>query len=70
MYQSGTDAFKNTSQRDFQLRKKLMDIYIVVDETQIKAGSQYIWLWVAIIKPKHREILLLIDASFERIICL
>ena len=36
----------------------------VVDETQIKVGSQYIWLWIAI-EPKHRQILQL-DISFER----
>lgn len=36
----------------------------IVDETQIKVGSQYIWLWVAI-EPKHRQILQL-DISFER----
>jgi len=42
-----------------------MDIYIVY-ETQIKVGFQYIWLWAAIIEPKHREILLLIDVSVER----
>ena len=42
-----------------------MDIYIV-DETQIKVGYQYIQLGVAIIEPKHREILLLIDLSVER----
>ena len=37
----------------------------IVDETQIKVGSQYIWLWIAIIEPKHRQILQL-DISFER----
>ena len=36
----------------------------IVDETQIKVGSQYIWLWVAI-ELKHRQILHL-DISFER----
>ncbi len=36
----------------------------IVDETQIKVGSQYIWLWVAI-EPKHRQILQF-DISFER----
>ena len=36
----------------------------IVDETQIKFGSRYVWLWVAI-EPKHREILG-IDVSFER----
>ena len=36
----------------------------IVDETQIRVGSQYIWLWVAI-EPKHRQILQF-DISFER----
>jgi putative transposase len=36
----------------------------IIDETQIKIGSQYIWLWVAI-EPKHRQILQ-IDLSSER----
>jgi putative transposase len=36
----------------------------IIDETQIKVGSQYIWLWVAI-EPKHRQILQ-IDLSSER----
>ena len=43
-------------------RKKIGEF--IVDETQIKVGSQYVWLWVAI-EPKHREILR-IDVSFER----
>ena len=36
----------------------------IIDETQVKAGSELIWLWVAI-EPKHRQILH-IDISFER----
>ena len=36
----------------------------IIDETQLKVGSQFIWLWVAI-EPKHRQILH-IDISFER----
>ena len=36
----------------------------IIDETQIKVGSQYIWLWVAI-EPKHRQILQ-IDLSIFR----
>jgi putative transposase len=36
----------------------------IIDETQIKVGSEYIWLWVAI-EPKHKQILH-IDISFER----
>ena len=43
-------------------RKKINEF--IIDETQIKVGSQYIWLWVAI-EPKHRQILHL-DISFER----
>jgi putative transposase len=43
-------------------RRKKINGY-VVDETQIKVGSRYIWLWVAI-EPKHREILR-IDVSVE-----
>ena len=44
-------------------KRKRVNGYIV-DETQIKVGSRYAWLWVAI-EPKHREILG-IDVSFER----
>jgi putative transposase len=36
----------------------------IIDETQIKAGSEYIWLWVAI-GPEDRQILAL-DTSKER----
>jgi|tagenome__1003787_1003787.scaffolds.fasta_scaffold20006875_1 hypothetical protein len=45
-------------------KRKKVDEF-VIDETQIKVGSRYIWLWVAI-EPKHRQILH-IDISFERI---
>ena len=43
-------------------RKKIEEF--IIDETQVKVGSQYIWLWVAI-EPKHRQVLH-IDISFER----
>ena len=43
-------------------RKKIFGY--VVDETLIKAGSEYIWLWAAI-EPKNRQILSL-DLSRER----
>jgi putative transposase len=36
----------------------------IIDETQIKVGSRYVWLWVAI-EPTNRQILQ-IDISFER----
>jgi putative transposase len=35
----------------------------IIDETQLKVGSQFIWIWIAI-EPKHRQILQ-IDISFE-----
>ena len=43
-------------------RKKILEF--VIDETLIKDGSEYIWLWVAI-EPKNREILAL-SISKER----
>jgi putative transposase len=36
----------------------------IIDETLIKIGSKYVWLWVAI-EPKHRQIIKA-DISFER----
>ncbi len=39
----------------------------IIDETQIKVGSELIWLWVAI-EPKNKEILAL-SISKERNIC-
>jgi putative transposase len=43
-------------------RKKIDEF--IIDETLLKIGSKYVWLWVAI-EPKHRQILQ-IDISFER----
>ena len=37
-------------------RRKISEY--VVDETLIKVGSQYIWIWIAI-EPKNRKILAL-----------
>ena len=37
----------------------------VVDETQIKVGSELIWLWVAI-EPKDKEILSIIISKREK----
>src|SRR5215212_3442005 len=47
----------------FTKKKRKIDGYII-DETLIKVGSEYIWLWV-IIEPKDKEILA-IDISKER----
>ena len=38
---------------------------IILDETLLKIGSKFIWLWVAIIEPKHRQILK-VDISSDR----
>ena len=51
---SGT-GFKNTKPQRISSKKKNIEEY-VLDETIIKAGSEYIWLWVAI-EPKNKEIL-------------
>ncbi len=53
MYQYGT-GFKSTSLRNYPLEKK--DCRYVLDETLIKVGPEYIWLWVAI-EPKTKGIL-------------
>jgi putative transposase len=44
--------------------KKVMVSKFIIDETQLKVGSEYIWLWVAI-EPKDKEILS-ISISKER----
>ena len=44
--------------------RKIMVSKFIIDETQLKVGSEYIWLWVAI-EPKDKEILS-ISISKER----
>jgi putative transposase len=39
-------------------KRKMISKYIIVDETQLKAGSELIWLWVAI-DSKNKQILAL-----------
>jgi hypothetical protein len=53
-------------------KKKNIEEYSCIqkDETAIKAGSELIRLWIAIIKPKGREILLSISISKVRKISL
>ncbi len=41
----------------------------IVDETQIKVGKDYFWLWVVAIEPKDKDILH-IHISSERNTCL
>jgi len=45
--------------------KKIQIAEFIIDETQIKVGSKYIWLWVAVIEHDNREILQ-ISISEER----
>ena len=45
-------------------KRKMISKYIIVDETQLKAGSELIWLWVAI-DSKNKQILAL-SISKER----
>jgi putative transposase len=53
-------------ERIFYNRMKISKF--IVDETQIKVGKDYFWLWVAI-KPKDKDILH-IHISAERNTCL
>jgi transposase-like protein len=43
-------------------RKKINEF--IMDETQLKVGSKYVWLWVAIESMKKQ--ILQVDISFER----
>lgn len=62
MSQSGNWILKYHPQKISTKRKKIFEY--VVDETLIKVGSKYIWLWAAI-EPKNKEIMAL-NISTER----
>ena len=48
---------KYTPQKISSKKKNILEYHCIQkDETIIKAGSEYIWLWVAI-EPKDKEIL-------------
>jgi putative transposase len=53
---------KYEPQRILSRRKKIAEF--ILDETQVKVGSEYIWIWVAI-EPKNSQILAL-SISKER----
>ena len=57
------NGFKNTGQRSLTKRKKIDEF--IIDETLIRIGSKYVWLWVAIIEPINKQILE-VDISFDR----
>ena len=56
-------GFKSIIPKRISSKRKRIAEYII-DETLIKVGSQYIWLWVAI-EPRNRQILAL-NISKER----
>ena len=45
-------------------KRKKIDQFII-DETLLKIGSKFVWLWWVAIEPKHRQIIKA-DISFER----
>ncbi len=57
-------GFKNTSQRRYLKIKEKKILGYIIDEILIKAGFEFIWLWVAI-ESKNKEILAL-STSMER----
>ena len=63
---------KYKPEKIFYNRMKISKFIVGGDETQIKVGKDYFWLWVvAIIKPKDKDILLHIHISAaERNTCL
>jgi putative transposase len=54
MSSSGNKWIKKYKPKKVSSKRKKSNEFII-DETQIKVGSQYISLWVAI-EPKHRQI--------------
>ena len=62
MLQSG-NGFKSIILKRYYQREKRISEY-VIDETILKVGSEYIWLWIAI-EPENRQILAL-NISKER----
>jgi putative transposase len=55
MYRFGSGFRNFIIKRHHQPAKKQVSEYIV-DETILKVGSEFIWLWVAI-EPENKEIL-------------
>jgi hypothetical protein len=51
-------GFNDTSLREYlNLEGRGISEFIIDDETLIKAGSDYVWLWVAAIDPRNKMIL-------------
>ncbi len=58
MFLSGTE-FKSAILKKISSKKKKISEYSCIqrDETVIKVGSEYIWIWVATIELESKEIL-------------
>ncbi len=54
MFLFGT-GFKNNPQKLSSEKKKVSEY--VIDETVIKVGPEYVWIWVATIEAENKEIL-------------
>jgi len=50
-------GFRIPSSKKISSKRKRISEY-VVDETMLKVGSEYIWLWIAI-EPENKQILAL-----------
>ncbi len=71
MFPSDGTGYKNIFLRKYLSKKKKISEYSCIqkDETVIKVGSKYIWVWVATIELESKEILGM-SISKERQICL
>ncbi len=57
MFISGTDGFKNIILKKYPQIRKRKSPSTVIDETVIKVGSEYTWIWGASIELESKEIL-------------
>ncbi len=58
-------GFKSTNQRRYLKIKEKKILEYIIDETLIKVGAEFIWLWWITIESKNKEILAL-SISKER----
>ena len=58
MSQSGT-GFRGIIPERFPPQTKKRISEFIIDETMLKAGSEYIWLWMVALEPENRQILAL-----------
>ncbi len=62
------NEFKSTNQRRYmEIEEKKISGYII-DGTMIKAGAEFIWLWIAV-EPKNKEILYILYLKRWAYVC-